>query len=312
MMKVQMTDTRDPRGIVFNIQRFSIHDGPGIRTTVFLKGCNLRCHWCHNPESQRFGVEIEFFPEKCIACGSCVAICEQGAQVLLQEGQRIYLRDLCRECGACVEECFSGALIVSGNETSAGDVFEEIEKDAAYFQTSGGGVTFSGGEPLLQPDFLQAMLQICHQQGYHCAVDTAGNMAWERIERTLPLTDLYLYDIKAFDDATHRKYTGVSNERILENLGRLAQTGKDIWVRIPLVHGVNDTLVEIEAISDLLTPLKTVRRVEILPYHTLGSEKYVSLGKEYPAKGYQAPAQERMDEILKIFEAKGLTAFLME
>jgi glycyl-radical enzyme activating protein len=301
----------DLSGMIFNIQRFSIHDGPGIRTTVFLKGCNLRCHWCHNPESQRMKKEIEFFPEKCIACGSCVAICLHGAQ-LLEGSQRIYQRDLCQTCRSCVEECFSGALVVSGEERPVPYVVAEIAKDAEYYKSSGGGVTFSGGEPLLQPDFLQALLQACQQQGYHCAVDTAGNVPWDRLAAILPFTDLFLYDIKAFDDATHVRYTGVGNRLILDNLRRLAEGDKDIWVRIPLVAGCNDSPEEILAIAQLLAPLQQVRRVEILPYHTLGSEKYTSLGIDYPAKGYQAPSREHINHILSIFETQGISARCME
>jgi pyruvate formate lyase activating enzyme len=298
-------------GTIFNIQRFSIHDGPGIRTTVFLKGCNLRCHWCHNPESQRMAAEIEFFSEKCIACAGCVAVCPQGAQ-LLEGSQRIYRRDLCKVCGACVQECFSGALVVSGEERTVAQALAEIAKDADYYQSSGGGVTFSGGEPLLQPEYLQAMLEACQQQGYHCAVDTAGNVPWERFEAVLPFTDLFLYDIKALDEATHRRFTGAGNRLILENLRRLAETGKEIWVRIPLVAGVNDSPEEIADIARLLAPLGAIRHVEILPYHTLGSEKYTSLGKEYPAQGYQAPSREQIDRILILFESQGRSARCME
>jgi glycyl-radical enzyme activating protein len=298
-------------GTIFNIQRFSIHDGPGIRTTVFLKGCNLRCHWCHNPESQRMPADIEFFPEKCIACGGCVEACPEGAQ-LLEGSQRVYLRDLCKVCRSCVQECFSGALLATGDERTVAQVLAEVAKDAGYYQSSGGGVTFSGGEPMLQPGFLLAMLQACHQQGYHCAVDTAGNVPWERFETVIPETDLFLYDIKALDETIHQRYTGVGNRLILENIQRLAQVGKEIWVRIPLVAGVNDSVEEIEGIARLVAPLENIRRVEVLPYHTLGSEKYTSLGKDYPAQGYQAPSREQLDRILNLFQSYGISAHCME
>jgi pyruvate formate lyase activating enzyme len=257
------------------------------------------------------GAEIDFFPDKCIACGSCVEVCPAGAQQL-QGSQRIYLRDLCRVCRSCTQECFSGALLVSGEQRAVTQVLAEITRDADYYPSSGGGVTFSGGEPLLQPEFLLAVLQACKQQGYHCAVDTAGNVSWERFEAILPFTDLFLYDIKAVDEAIHQRFTGVGNRLILENLRRLAGLDREIWVRVPLVAGVNDAPEEIEAIARLVAPLKRIRQVEILPYHTLGSEKYASLGRDYPARGYQAPSQEQINRILKIFEAYGISARCME
>ncbi len=298
-------------GYLFNIQRFSIHDGPGIRTVVFMKGCNLRCAWCHNPESHRQSTEIEFFPDKCIACGACVEACKEGAQIL--EGtNRLYLRDLCRTCLACVEDCFSGALVATGSKWSLDKVMGEIGKDAPYYTNSQGGVTFSGGEPLLQPGFLSALLANCQQKGYHCAVDTAGNVPWDHFKAVLDSADLFLYDIKAFDSDNHRRVTGVGNSLILENLRRLNDAGKDIWVRIPLVKGVNDSEEEIKAIITLLTPLNRVHRVDILPYHTLGSEKYASLGRDYPAHGYETPSKEHINAIVNQFIQSGILASVME
>ena len=297
--------------MVFNIQRFSIHDGPGIRTTVFLKGCNLRCAWCHNPESQRSTVEVEFFPDKCIACGACVEACPEGAQ-LLDAGCRTYRRDLCHVCLSFVETCYSGALLSTGDRWAVEKVLQEVDKDAAYYANSHGGVTFSGGEPLLQPAFLASLLESSKAKGYHCAVDTAGNVPWSRFEAVFGFTDLFLYDIKALDDAVHRKATGVSNRLILQNLHRLNDAGKDIWIRIPLVEGVNDSDEEIKGIIQLLKPLKRVYRVDLLPYHILGSEKYASLGRPYPARGYRAPSRERIDAIAKEFIQCGIPASCME
>ena len=176
-------------GTIFNIQRFSIHDGPGVRTTVFLKGCNLHCFWCHNPESRRMNVDIQFFPLKCIACGRCVELCPQGAQLLdLASGARLFQRDLCQRCGTCATECFAEALLVSGRQVSVAEVMQEIEQDKTYYQDRQGGATFSGGEPLLQVEFLAALLAACHAQGIHTAVDTAANVPWESLAAILPLT----------------------------------------------------------------------------------------------------------------------------
>jgi pyruvate formate lyase activating enzyme len=299
------------KGIVFNIQRFSIHDGPGVRTTVFLKGCNLSCFWCHNPEAALITPEIEFFPEKCIACGACVQTCQYAAQELVAN-ERVYRRDLCQQCLECVDECFSGALVTAGRQSTSQEVLAEIERDRGYYQHSGGGVTFSGGEPMLQKDFLKEMLVMSRASGFHRAVDTAGNVPWEWLEEVLPETDLFLYDIKAFDREIHQKATGVGNQRILENLVRLDGTGKPIWIRIPVIPGVNDSLEEISQIAAYLAPLKSVQWVELLPFHTLGSEKYASLGKDYPARGLTPPSKQKMAELAAILEGQHLSVRCMD
>jgi pyruvate formate lyase activating enzyme len=303
------------QGTIFNIQRFSIHDGPGIRTTVFFKGCNLRCLWCHNPESASRAPEVEFYPDKCIACGACVEICPADAQELKGNGheptQRLYHRDLCRLCFQCIQECFSGALLASGKEVDTAQVMDEIERDQEYYRFSRGGVTFSGGEPLLQVDFLKSLLVECRQRGIHCAVDTAGNVAWELLEAIIPLTDLFLFDVKGFDEETHRRATGAGNQRILENLTRLSTTGSEIWIRIPVIPGINDSPAEIEQIAGFLAPLPGIRWVELLPFHSLGSEKYPSLGREYPMKGVKPPSKEKMTSLLDLFDARGLPARIM-
>lgn len=298
-------------GIIFNIQRFSIHDGPGIRTTMFFKGCNLRCFWCHNPEAWSMHPENQFFPEKCIACGACVETCSEGAQ-LLKGSERIYRRDLCTACMKCSEECFSGAIIASGKEISSQDAILELERDQEYYRQSGGGVTFSGGEPMLQVDFLRELLGAARQRGLHCAVDTAGNVPWGSFEEILPYTDLFLYDVKAFDPEVHRQATGVGNQRILENLGRLAGSGKDIWIRIPVIPGINDSAEEISQIAAYLAPLDGIRWVELLPFHTLGAEKYASLGKDYRARGLVPPSKQKMAELARLIENKGLAARCMD
>jgi pyruvate formate lyase activating enzyme len=299
------------QALLFNIQHFSIHDGPGIRTTVFFKGCNLSCLWCHNPEAVRREVEIEFYPERCIACGACVEVCPEGAQ-LLEGSQRVYLRDACQLCLRCTEECFAEGLIVSGREYDPAGIAAEIERDRTYYVHSQGGVTFSGGEPMLQVDFLSAVLGECRQRGIHTAVDTAGNVAWSLFEQIIPLTDLFLYDIKAFDAEIHTKATGAGNRRILENLKHLSERGCEIWVRIPVIPEVNDAEEEMRAIADFLSPLAGIRWVELLPFHTLGAEKYPSLGREYPMKAVRPPSKEKMKALEAIFTDRGLSARCME
>jgi len=297
-------------GTVFNIQRFSIHDGPGIRTTVFLKGCNLRCFWCHNPEAWETEPQVQFFPEKCIACGACVEVCENDAQ-LLNGDQRLYLRDLCTSCMSCVQECFSGALEQSGKVYTVEDILAEIERDRTYYQFSDGGVTFSGGEPFLQQPFLKEVLQACKEAGFHTAVDTALNVPWALVEEVLPYTDLFLVDVKAFDDEIHRQATGVSNRRILDNLKLLSAVHPQIWIRIPVIPGVNDSASELESISMYLATLESIRWIELLPFHTLGSEKYPSLGMDYPAQGLVMPSKNDMEKTLEVFQQKQLSARIM-
>ena len=261
--------------LITNIQRMSFHDGPGMRTTVFLKGCNLRCAWCHNPETQDARAELLFRAQRCVRCGLCVQSCPAGARTMGADGP---VRDAarCTLCGCCAESCLTGALAVAGRRLSCRELTELVLRDEKIFRTTAGGVTCSGGEPLLQADAVAGFLREMRLRGVHTCVDTAGNVPWETFERVLPVTDLFLYDVKAFSPQTHRQWTGVGNERILDNLRRLG-TRADIWIRIPFVPGVNTE--QIGDIGQLLTQLPRVRRVEVLPYHTLGAEKCVELGR---------------------------------
>jgi glycyl-radical enzyme activating protein len=264
-------------GIIFDIQRFSIDDGPGIRTVVFLKGCNMRCLWCHNPESQNSHAEIMYYPQKCIGCGKCVDVCPHGAHII-ENGKITFLRKKCINCGKCVQECHTGALTLTGKTVSVEEVMLEIKKDDLYYKNSGGGITFSGGEPLLQVDFLMELLIECEKLNYHCAIETAGNVEWEVFEKIIPYTDLFLYDIKLIDDINHKKSTGVSNKRIIENLKKLSVEKVEVWVRTPLIPSINDNPNDIKEISDLISSLKTIKKHEFLPYNSLGESKYESLG----------------------------------
>ncbi len=296
------------QGLVFDIQRFSIHDGPGIRTTVFLQGCNLKCFWCHNPESQLPGRQIQFFPEKCILCRQCGEVCPEGAQ-LVPDGKRVFVRDLCTTCGLCVETCFARALVIKARTMSVEQVLAEVERDHDYYKDSHGGVTFSGGEPALQKDFLIELLRASKQQGLHTTVDTAANLPWPTIEELVPYTDLFLVDIKAFDEETHRRGTGVSNERIVQNIRLLTAASAAVWVRVPVIPGYNDNAGELGRIADFLAGLKGIQRVELLPFHHLGAGKYDSLGIEYPSKGLQLPAEELLVRFTELFTSKGLDAY---
>lgn len=261
--------------LITNIQRMSFHDGPGMRTTVFLKGCNLRCAWCHNPETQDARAELLFRAQRCVRCGLCVQSCPAGARTMGADGP---VRDVarCTLCGCCAESCLTGALAVAGRRVACRELTELVLRDEKIFRTTAGGVTCSGGEPLLQADAVAGFLREMRLRGVHTCVDTAGNVPWETFERVLPVTDLFLYDVKAFSPQTHRQWTGVGNELILDNLRRLS-TRADIWIRIPFVPGVNTE--QIGQIGAFLTQLPRVRRVEVLPYHTLGAEKCVELGR---------------------------------
>ena len=292
-------------GLIFDIQRFSIHDGPGIRTTVFMQGCNLRCFWCHNPESQAMGPQIQFFPDKCVGCANCVRACTHNAQLLLG-GQRLYVRDFCQTCGRCVEECFAEALVIKAKKMTVEQVLAEVEKDRDYYDASKGGVTFSGGEPLLQRDFLRALLRACKLKGLRTAVDTAANVPWAALEQVLPYTDIFLVDVKAHDEKLHQQGTGVGNRLILENLARLTHGRAEVWVRIPVIPGYNDDPAELAAIADMLYELKGLWRVELLPFHHLGAGKYESLGLRYACAGLSTPSPDFMQDVAQTFADRGL------
>ncbi len=271
---------------IFDIERNSFTDGPGIRTTVFFKGCNLQCAWCHNPESQSPKPEMMFYQDQCKGCGKCRNICP-------------YHFETCDLCGKCTWYCAADARKVCGREYTAEEVFAEIIKDKAYYDHSGGGVTFSGGECMLQVDFLAQMLQMCRKSGVHTAVDTAGHVPFESFAKILPDTDLFLYDIKLLDAAQHKRYTGVSNERILDNLKKLFHSGAKIWIRIPVVPGVNDQPEAMEAIRQWLDQNGVPQKVELLPYHAMGENKYRALKKE--VQTFRPPEAEKLKQLQAIF-----------
>ncbi len=294
-------------GTIFDIQRFSTHDGPGIRTTVFLKGCGMQCHWCHNPESIRMEPEIQFFRHKCIGCGRCLQVCPVNAH-RLNEGRRVFLRESCIRCGRCAEECCSEALALTGRTVTVQELMEELDKDRLFFKQSGGGVTFSGGEPVLQHQFLSSMLKECRSAGFHTAVETAGNVPEDYLLEVVPFTDLFLYDVKGMDEDRHVQTTGVGNRRILENLTLLSEKGARIMVRVPVIPGVNDTEESMLALIGLIRNLKGIEHVELIPFHKMATEKYDSLDLAYEAENTPLLEKGAMDALLNVFSGQGIKA----
>jgi pyruvate formate lyase activating enzyme len=293
-------------GLIFDIERYAIHDGPGIRTTVFLKGCSLRCWWCHNPEGISSLRDLMYFEYKCIRCKTCVRVCPINA--ITFEGERINInRSSCVKCGKCAENCPTGALKLVGREINVEELMKEIERDVLLYDLSGGGVTFSGGEPLCQPIFLEEALKQCKMRNIHTALDTSGYASPKVWESIIGHVDLFLYDLKLLDDEEHQKYTGVSNKKIKKNLITLVQKGrgKDVILRFPVIPGITDTEENINELLSFVSRLKGVNEIDILPYHDI-SEKYDRLGMEYKMKVHTAPSEEKLRYVKEKLEGIGL------
>jgi pyruvate formate lyase activating enzyme len=289
-------------GRVFNVQRYSLHDGPGIRTTVFLKGCPARCLWCHNPESQAFGPEVIRVETRCASCGTCETVCPHEAP---PPGS-----GLCTACGACVESCPAGARELVGRETTADEVMAEVLRDRLFFQGSGGGVTFSGGEPLAQPAFLRALLALARGHGLHTAVDTCGFAPLQDLLDLVPLVDLFLFDVKLVDDDRHRELTGLPTGPILENLRALAEAHPAIWIRVPIVPGHTDDEADVAAIAALVDGLPGVEQVSLLPFHATGGAKARRLGRAAPLEALSPPPSQRMEALAGLFRERGLAVHI--
>jgi pyruvate formate lyase activating enzyme len=293
------------QGWIFDIQRYAVNDGPGIRTTAFLKGCPLRCLWCDNPESQDMHPQLLHFENLCVRCYRCVAACPTGATTVNSDGAIEIDRDICTACGTCVEACLSDARAISGRAVTPTEVVDIVKSDSLFYRNSGGGVTASGGEPTHQPAFLMEFLSECQKAGLDTALDTCGYVRWEVLQEILENVDLVLFDIKHPDPARHKELTGVDNALILENVRRISDLGKPLIVRLPLVPGCNDSKEVLKDTAELLTRLNLVR-VDIAPYHQLGIAKYQRLGRVYALDGVQPFKMEQIEAIRKCLEAYGL------
>lgn len=291
-------------GYIFNIQRFSIHDGPGIRTTVFFKGCPLRCWWCHNPEGQTLERELLVFNNRCIGCGTCASVCERGA-ITIKEGKVLIDRAKCDLCGKCVENCSTRGLEFAGKLVTDKWLLKELKKDIIFFDQSGGGVTISGGEPLMQFEFLLSLVKMLKEEGIHVTVDTSGYGEWDKLKQLANNVDLFLYDIKLIDNEKHKKYMGVSNEIILKNMQKLVNEKTNIAPRIPLIPGVNDDIEDIKQFAKFLGGLG-FRTVNILPYHDFGRDKYIRAGKEYKIEKKLRLSDEKRELINEEFAKEGI------
>ena len=275
-------------GTIFDIQRFSIHDGPGIRTTVFFKGCPLNCAWCHNPESIARAPQLSFMPDRCIGCGYCFKACPNNAHHMFGDMHDLD-RGQCMACGKCARECYAGALELVGRQATANEVMEEVLRDLPFYQTSDGGLTLSGGEPTMQTDFALALLALAKKSSLHCAVETCGFCAWENLERMLPHVDLFLFAYKETDPKRHKHYTGVPLEPILENLFRLDRAGVNFRLRCPIIPGVNDREEHFQNIGKIAGSMSNLEGVEIMPYHPLGTSKIARFGMR---RDFSAPVPE--------------------
>jgi pyruvate formate lyase activating enzyme len=294
------------QGLVGRIQRFSTGDGPGIRTTVFLKGCNLRCAWCHNPELMAPGPELRFAEEACADCRTCVEVCPHGGWRVDASGARAFDAAACQVCGTCAAACPYDATGLVGRWQEHEEVLETVLRDRAYYAASGGGLTLSGGEPLLQPGFALALLSAARAEGLHTALDTAACLPWETLAGVLPATDLVLLDLKAMDPEVHRRFTGAPNGLVLENAARLAGAGVEVLVRIPLVAGVNDGEENARRTVALLAGFGRLRGVELLPYHALGVGKVRLLQRSTEQVRFEAPAPAVVERLAAIFRDGGV------
>ena len=289
--------------VVFNIQKFSVHDGPGIRTTVFFKGCPLKCMWCHNPESQNSKIEMLYDADKCNLCMNCVNVCTKNA-IKIENNKLKTDMSLCNFCGECTVYCLNKAREIAGEKYSVDEVMKQVMKDKVFYKQSNGGVTVSGGEPLINIDFVEELLMKLKSENIHTAVDTSGYVYFESLERAAKYTDLFLYDLKIMDDEMHKKCTGSSNKIIIENLIKLSKIHKNISIRLPLIEGINADINHIKRVLELIENLY-IKKIYLLPYHNIAAHKYKKLGLEYEDEKMSKPSDEKMNSFKAMFEEKG-------
>ncbi len=310
-MRVSRTVERgscERKGRIFDIDRYAIHDGPGIRWLIFMKGCPLECLWCSNPEGQDFEPEVAYFPAKCLGCGACVEACSRNA-VKMVDGKPVTDWDLCDQCAECAEACFPGARKLFGTTVTSSELLARVKSDVVFFQNSGGGITIGGGEVTAQPEFVADFLKKCKRENLHTAIETCGYCSWQKLKEIARYTDLVFFDIKHMDSQKHRTHTGVSNRKILENLIKLSREEVDLIVRIPVVPGFNDDETNIKATAELIKEklsLDRFKRLELLPYHRLGTFKYERLGKEYVLGALTAPSDAQMECLKGVVESYDL------
>jgi pyruvate formate lyase activating enzyme len=293
------------KGLVFSIDRNVVEDGPGLRTTIFFKGCPLRCVWCHSPQSQSKEKQLLFIKNRCIGCGECFSACP-GNALAESEFENLILWDNCNNCGECAKICPSMALEMSGKWLTVDQVMDNVHRDAVYFRKSGGGVTFSGGEATFQPDFLYQCLTGCKESGIHTAVDTSGFAKWPVFEKIIPYTDLFLYDLKCMDPGKHEAFTGISNELIIDNLRRIDEMGKSTWIRIPLIPGFTNVENDLKQTAEFIATLKHVEKVSLLPYNGASGAKYTFIGKKYELEHIDISLNKDDKALLGIFSSSGV------
>ena len=290
------------KALIFNIQKFSVHDGPGIRTTIFFKGCPLTCQWCHNPESQSYQKEILIDSDRCSLCGRCEEHCSQQA-IHKINGKVLYDKSKCNYCGSCMDYCYNNVREIAGQEYTVPELMIEIQKDKVFYEQSGGGVTLSGGEVMTQIDFVHELVQSCKAQGITVVIDTCGYVPRENFLRILGEVDLFLYDIKIMESNKHQQYMGKDNSLILENLKLLSSNGAVIQLRLPLIEGINTNDEHIQMIINFISDL-SIHSINLLPYHHMGKDKYKKLQLEYPLEEFSRPSEERLREIQTMFIKK--------